>query len=101
MLTFKKKTAKKKVIIGIVWLIVTSKFIFIDFACPTCRYPLGSGGNLVLTYKVSEFNAQINKETCCFITFDPLNAECFSSNAALFIADSKSLAPRTERFSFT
>ena len=25
------------------------KFIFMDLACPICRYPLGSGGNLVRT----------------------------------------------------
>lgn len=54
---------------------LTSKFMFIDLACPTCKYPLGSGGNLVLTLV-------------------PFTAACSAISRSEFTAEGKSRAPK-------
>ena len=75
--------------------------MFIDFAWPTCRYPFGSGGNLVRTYieKVKQRKTKENENENRH-TFVPLWAACCASNSALFTADSNSRANKAERLSF-
>jgi hypothetical protein len=49
----------------------SSKFMFIDLACPMCRYPFGSGGKRVLVIA-------------------PTILRCSSSSSALFTPDGSS-----------
>jgi hypothetical protein len=53
----------------------SSKFIFIDLACPTCKYPLGSGGNRVRIFPL-------------FV------ARCSANSSGVLTADGSSLAAR-------